>query len=505
LTPDAVIGKTLAEVFPPDAVAAVTPYYQRAFAGEAVSFELEVAGQWYRLHAAPLPEAAGAPAAIIAVAHNVTARKQAEERLHFLTEISTLLARSLDYETTLRTIVDLAVPRVADWCSLNLVDAHGTFVRVAARHVDPQKEALLNDLRTRFPPAPVPPLRVPSGMYQEATLVPEVREADLQRFATRPEQRAVYQTLGVRSLLSVPLRAGEQLRGLLILVTAESGRTYGADDLLLAQDLASRAVVALENARLYRQVQEALRLRDELLALVSHDLKNPLGVIQLQAELLQRRLEGSAEAAPERTRERLAQITASATTMARLIEDLLDVARLHLGATLALNRHPTDLVALVRRQVLDQALDQQQRIRIEAAETVVVGDWDSVRVERVVANLLSNAIKYSPAGGEIVLTITREAHAGQPWAVLTVQDAGLGIPAPDLPAIFDRFQRAGNVAGRVSGAGIGLTSARQIVEQHGGSITVASTEGVGSTFTVRLPLGRPEVTCGVEGQPGHGA
>jgi signal transduction histidine kinase len=176
--------------------------------------------------------------------------------------------------------------------------------------------------------------------------------------------------------------------------------------------------------------------------------------------------------------------------MAQLLEELLDGASLEAGQTLELRRAPTDLVALARQVTADQQRTTTQHVlRCESAEPSLVGEWDAARLERVLANLLSNAIKYAPGGGDVVVTVARDPSGpGAGWAVLAVRDRGLGIPPEDLPHVFEHFYRASNVVGRIRGSGIGLWGVRQIVAQHGGTIGVESTPGVGSTFTVRLPL-----------------
>jgi len=173
-----------------------------------------------------------------------------------------------------------------------------------------------------------------------------------------------------------------------------------------------------------------------------------------------------------------------------LIEDLMDFGRLQTGQPLDLLLRPTDLVSLARQVALDhEHTSDRHAIRVETSTPYLVGNWDLARLERVLDNLLSNAIKYSPSGGEIVIELAKEAREGEPsWAVLVVRDQGIGIPEADLPYVFEWFHRAGNVFGRIKGTGIGLAGARQVVEQHGGTIAVESKEGSGSAFTVHLPL-----------------
>jgi len=161
--------------------------------------------------------------------------------------------------------------------------------------------------------------------------------------------------------------------------------------------------------------------------------------------------------------------------------------QLQMGQPLALRPHPADLVGLVRRVIDHQRAIAERPIRVEADGSAVVCDVDAERIERVIGNLVSNAIKYSPKGEGVVVRLTRDWGADRAWAILTVEDRGVGIPAEDLPHVFERFYRADNV-GAVQGTGIGLASVREIVEQHGGTVVATSTQGHGTTITVRLPV-----------------
>lgn len=255
---------------------------------------------------------------------------------------------------------------------------------------------------------------------------------------------------------------------------------------------AERAALALENARLVQEAQEAVRARNLLLATVTHDLKNPLTGISGQAQVLLRQLQRPVSLPTDVILERVTRIEESAADMNRLLDEMMDFSRLQLGQPLDLQRRPTELVALTLQIARSQeAIAERHDIRLAADVDRLVGDWDPIRLKRVIANLLDNAIKYSPDGGEITLTVRSDQSSGESVAVLEIADHGIGIPPGDLPLVFDRFHRAGNVVGRISGTGIGLAIARQIIEQHGGSIGVVSTEGAGTTFTVRLPLTSP--------------
>jgi signal transduction histidine kinase len=226
--------------------------------------------------------------------------------------------------------------------------------------------------------------------------------------------------------------------------------------------------------------------RDEFLAAVSHDLKSPLTFIKGMANLRRRR----APVTPETTSllDALDQIEACAGRMAYMLDELVDAGRLEAGRPLELRRDTTDLVALARQTVAEyQQTTDRHRLHMETNLPDLTGIWDGVRLSRVLDNLVGNAVKYSPRGGAIKVRIDLD-EAAERWAVLRVSDTGEGIPAADLPHIFERFRRGGNVEGRIPGTGIGLSGVRSILEQHGGSIGVESAVGQGTTVTVRLPL-----------------
>jgi PAS domain S-box-containing protein len=237
---------------------------------------------------------------------------------------------------------------------------------------------------------------------------------------------------------------------------------------------------------------ERKRGEDEWRAFIdatAHDLRNPLTAVLGQTQLLQRRLGRGGEVDRADADSRLAAIASSAARAAELIDDLMDTARLRAGQPLELRQRPIDMLAMVRACAAEaQRVSPSHEVRVESNASSLVALADESRIERVVRNMLDNAIKYSPAGGDIVVRARREEDEDGVWAVVMIEDRGLGIPASDLPYVFDRFHRGGNVQGHIAGSGIGLTGAKQIVAQHGGAITVQSTEGEGSTFTLRLPL-----------------
>jgi signal transduction histidine kinase len=231
-----------------------------------------------------------------------------------------------------------------------------------------------------------------------------------------------------------------------------------------------------------------VQTRDEFLAAAAHDLKTPLASTKAIAQLLRTRVERMQLAGGDRLTDGLVRIDDSVNRMTALIDELLDLGRLQLGRPLDLERVATDMVELINQVVADQQPNAlRHTFRVSASDQTIVGDWDPVRVRRVLDNLVSNAVKYSPSGGDIVIRAERQVVGNKHVAVIQVTDPGVGIPAEDLPFVFERFRRGGNVA-FIHGTGIGLGIARSIVQEHGGSIAVESTEGSGSTFSVRLPL-----------------
>ncbi|MEI7645047.1 MAG: PAS domain S-box protein [Chloroflexales bacterium] len=271
-------------------------------------------------------------------------------------------------------------------------------------------------------------------------------------------------------------------------------RTFTAEDRVYLQLIAHECAQALKRAWLYEserrahlEAESAVHTRDELLSMVSHDLRNPLTVILGQAQLMTKLAQGLGEPG-QRLIGKLAMIRDMVGQMDGQLEELLDIARLHAGQMLALNLQSLDLVALIQDVArTTQAVSVHHQISLAVSGFAILCHGDRRRLARVFQNLFSNAIAYSPEGGPISVEITRVTDAAGRWGVVSVQDVGLGIPAADLPRIFERFYRGANVTGRIRGTGLGLASARQIVEQHGGHIHVASDEGRGSTFTVHLP------------------
>ncbi len=295
--------------------------------------------------------------------------------------------------------------------------------------------------------------------------------------------------LGVVAYAGIPLITSDgDALGSFCAIDTEP-RVWTEQEIDVLHELAASTVSEIE-LRLQTQVaQQALQARDAVLATVSHDLRHPVVVIQTFAHLLEQWLPAQTTPDTERLRMGVEKIGAAATALQTQIDELLDTARPEDSRALAPHYGSVDLVALAEEVVAQyQETTERHRIRVEAAVPKLVATVDAGRAARMLANLLSNAIKFSPGGGEIRVEAGAEEDGDGRWAVLVVRDEGIGIPARDLPHIFDRFHRASNVIGRIPGTGLGLTSARQIVEQYEGRVDVVSIEGQGTEVTVRFPL-----------------
>lgn len=302
---------------------------------------------------------------------------------------------------------------------------------------------------------------------------------------------------GVQSAMAVPLLLNERRTGA-ISVRAYSARHWTEDDAEALTLLAAQVAPALETALLYErtqaareQAEAAIRLRDEVLAGVSHDLAGPLARIRLYAELIHA---DAPSLQPLDSAQQLGawsmRIVSATASMKSIIQDLVDVARLQMGQALSLDLRPTDLVGVVRRALADRQ-QSGRPMRLNTSLEQLVGWWDEARIARVLGNLLDNALKYSPDHTEVLVTLGVAQHEAGGWAVLRVSDAGPGIPAADLPHVFRHFYRGSNANGRAGGSGLGLAIARQIAEQHGGRVEIESEPGRGTTVSLHLPRSGP--------------
>jgi PAS domain S-box-containing protein len=425
------------------------------------------------------------------VLRDVTERKRIEDTQRFLADSSAVLARSLDYRTTLAGLARVALPHLADWCVIDVLH-EGRLVRIEAAHHDPAVDPLVQRLKGFPPEAARAHPSVTVIETGEPELIEEVSDALIQAIASNDEHVQVLRQLEPRSLLVVPLVARNRTLGALGLFSARPGRRYGPDDRLLAVELGRRAALAVDNARLYQEAREAVAARDEVLSIVSHDLGNPLSAIRVSARVLDRFLEGGDIGAAQG---QLAGIRTAAFQMERLIKDLLEVRRIELGR-LRLVPRPEPVPRLVEEAVQSlRAVAEEQGVVLashleDGLPAMIRADAD--RIQQVFSNLVGNALRYTPPGG----VVTVGAAPAEGGVVFSVSDTGPGIPAEDLPRVFDRFWQARRQGSH--GLGLGLAIAKGVTEAHGGQVAVASEPGHGSRFSFTIPVDGPA------GQDGSG-
>ena len=412
--------------------------------------------------------------------------RRTEAAQRFLSDATRQLAESFDYEQTLAKVAHLAVPVIADWCLVDLLE-DGKVRRVSVAHSDPEKEALARELALRYPID----LAQPTGIARVlrtgvSDWQPETSDDALRSAARESEHVRTFAELGSKSYIVVPIVSRDRVLGTITLVSVEAQRRYSEVDLRVAEDLGRRVGMALENARLYREAQDAVDVRERVLAVVSHDLRNQLGVVTAAARLLAQRMADSHVEPPEvsRTIDRILRTTRS---MQQLLGDLLDIASIRAG------RVSFEPRACPLKTMLIEACDSHESLardkvvtlksRFKDADIDVFCDRD--RVLQALSNLLGNAIKFCKAGDAVLLS----ADVRPSEAVVSVSDTGPGIPPDALETIFDAYGTAG-VSGAV-GTGLGLYITKRIVERHGGRIWVDSKVGVGSTFFFTLPRTEP--------------
>lgn len=449
---------------------------------------------------APMREGAGPPRVLVTVrplteAETVYSRalaleqaaraevEAAERRQSFLYQaMTTLFAHPPDPQGMYTLLAHLAVPDLADWCIVDAVEQGSWVSRAAVAHLDPTQAAQAKELSRRFErrPAPVGVLRVlHTG---ESELVSAVTDSLLRAAASEPAHPEMLLRLQACSYMIIPLKARGHTLGAVTFVSSASGRRYGPSDLALAEDLCVRASLAIDNARLFGESRRATRAREDLLAVVSHDLKNPLGVVQLGSALLMRGAQGKPGA--EQVLKQAGRIQSASERMARLIQDLLDWGRIEAGG-LPLEPGVHEVASLASEAMESvRPLAEAQGLRVEAElpEGNVRVRCDRTRVLQVLGNLLGNAVKFTPDGGSLTVGARELRGEIQMW----VRDTGTGIRPEALPHVFERYWQAKEAESR--GTGLGLYIAKGIVEAHGGRIWAQSEWGKGSTFAFTLPL-----------------
>ena len=407
-------------------------------------------------------------------AESVESRVSSREALRFLTRAGRALSTSLDPEQTLSRLVQLAVPRVACYAMIDLVREDGWVERVAAKHIDPALEPLLHRTE-RFRPSGPDVLPIAQVLETGASVM--IEQIDTGWNGSEDVLHRL-RTVGTRSLIIVPLEAHSQRFGTLTLGSTRTDRFYRQADLSLAREFARSAAVALENARLYMQARQAIAARDQVLAVVSHDLRNPVNRVRLAAELL---IETDQVDGP--ARRMMDVVIRAADEMNRLIGDLLDVTRIEAGS-LSIEPAPVELEDLFDRideSHADAAREHGIVWQVERPATTAPLHADAERLLQALGNLIGNAMKFTPEGG----TVTVDAVTNDAVVQVRVHDSGPGMDETQLARVFDRFWQGRS--GDRRGAGLGLAIARGIVEAHSGRLWLESEPGQGTTAFVEIP------------------
>jgi len=450
-----------------------------------VRFRIRATGEerWSLVRPTLVRDSDGQPQFVISTFHDVTALKATEKRLTLLADAGFILGKAVDYQDSLNELAQMVVPDLADWCVVDVVEAESGLRRVAVAHEDPDLVELAEEVQRRWPS------NIEEGPAGEVLktgepfLLPLISEEQLVGAAQDAEHENKLRALGLVSVVILPLVARERVLGVLTLVRSDESRAFQDDELPLLRELAARAGTAVDNTRLLHEATEAVRLRDDFLAIASHDMRTPLAAILGYLQLALRRARKAEDPSGQKLVEYLSAAEGMAGRLTDLVADLMDVSLLRSGRPIALEPVELEMGMVVERLVdAHRKLVHTHRFELDVPEPVTVRA-DLRRLERVLDNLLSNAVKFSPAGGEIRVSVDQENGLGR----VRVKDRGLGIPKDDLPELFTRYRRASNVAG-VRGTGLGLAGSREIMRQMGGDIVVASREGKGSTFTVTLPI-----------------
>ncbi|HEX7091894.1 MAG TPA: GAF domain-containing protein [Longimicrobiales bacterium] len=407
--------------------------------------------------------------------------EQAEAHMRLLARAGEILTSSLDFRTTLDNVIRLIVPRLADWCIMDLVE-DGRVRRLASAHEMKGKERILRELEQRYPISPdSPQLGAVALRTGEPQLVREMTDEVLRKHAVDEDHLALARALGVRSYLAVPLKARGRTLGVLSFGTTE--RSYGDDDVTFAQDVAGRAAIAIDNARLHEEAQQASKAKSNFLTVMSHELRTPLTAIMGYTDLLTEGVHGRLSREQQTLLER---IRLRSQDLLRTLEEILAYSRTESGReqrreeTVDASRLVRDVESIVRPLADERGLAFDVQAPARPVELVT----DPDKLKHILLNLLSNAVKFTPRGG-IGLELRREGDR----VVFRVRDTGQGIVPEHQERIFEPFVQVEDVLTReTGGTGLGLAVARRLARFLGGDVSVESEPGAGSTFTVWLPV-----------------
>lgn len=430
----------------------------------------------------PIKNNYGKVIGLAALTHDISGRKQQEANLRFLAEASKVLSASLDYEETLKQVADLAVPEIADWCSIDVLNEEDNSIeQIAVSHIDPKKVEFAKKLRKLNPVD----LESSSGLAKviktgEPLFLPHISDDEIKKMELKKSQIALLKKLGLKAAIIMPLKYHSKIFGAITLVSAESKKHFTKNDFNMAEELSRRAVVSIENARAYKKEQQAVQLREEFISVASHELKTPVTSLKVYSQVLKKKLKANNRTNTDKYFNKMNNQIDKLNT---LISDLLNVSRLKNGQ-LEFENKPFDINEVVKSSVeLIQPTTDDHNIKIAGKINRKV-KGDAERVGQVISNLLNNAIKYSPNANRVNIILRNSKK----MASITVEDFGIGIDEDKIDSLFERFYRVeGEVQSTFPGLGIGLYIAKEIASRHGGEIKVKSKKGKGSKFTFLIP------------------
>lgn len=421
----------------------------------------------------------------LGTATDIQDQKQSEENQRFLSEAGVMLVSSLDFGLTLKHIAELAVPKLADWCSFDLLNENDELVSMAFVHSDPSKNDVVKDLYFKYLNSANSKVGAGKVLQTgESEFYPEISSEILHKYVSDKEQINLAQEAGDKSAIIVPIKTHNKIIGTLTFVLSVSGRRYDESMLKMAEELAARAGLAYENARLYKLAQESIEVRNDFLSIASHELNTPITSLKLQLQMTKKLLSTYQQGNMpiDRFNRSIESSVKQVERLINLVQVLLDVSRIQSGKFTFTFEHfnVKDLTNEVTERFKEILINAGCDLHIDNTLDSEV-TWDKTRIEQVIINLLTNAMKYAP--GKIELKVKKKGN----FIKFTVKDFGKGIPENKLKTIFERFERVTN-GDTVGGLGLGLYIVKQIVEGHHGEIEVKSEIDKGTCFCVTIPL-----------------